>query len=201
MPLQIIGDVATNVVKINKTFLAEASGTIEINGSGNTVIIDTARKSNYISVRLHGNDHFLMGQNSFVNILEVYLLGGSTCSIGENTFGIGKVKLYSHEKGIIAIGRDCLMGDELQCMTSDMHSILDVGSGKRINPPGNIMISDKVWLGFDVTILKGTVIGSGSIVGARSTVMGEFPENCAVLGFPARLVKSGVTWAGDLLPV
>ena len=84
---------------------------------------------------------------------------------------------------------------------SDNHSIIDVASGKRINPSRPITIGDHVWVGQEVTILKGTAIGSHSIVGAGSIVRGVVPPNTLVAGSPARVIRSGVTWDRRRLPV
>jgi acetyltransferase-like isoleucine patch superfamily enzyme len=82
-----------------------------------------------------------------------------------------------------------------------MHSIVDVATNTRINAPRDITVGDKVWAGFDVVLMKGAKIGNGSIIGARSTVLGQFPENCSIVGYPARAVKFGVTWDPQILPL
>lgn len=51
-----------------------------------------------------------------------------------------------------------------------------------------IIIHDKVWMGFDVVILKGVEIGEGAIVGARSVVTHDVPAYTVVAGNPARPV-------------
>ncbi len=40
-----------------------------------------------------------------------------------------------------------------------------------------IIIEDDVWVGANVTILKGSVIRKGAVIGANSVVIGEVPEN------------------------
>jgi acetyltransferase-like isoleucine patch superfamily enzyme len=45
-----------------------------------------------------------------------------------------------------------------------------------------------------VVILKGTTIGSGSVVAAGSVVKGEFPSNVLIGGNPARILKENVNW-------
>lgn len=52
-----------------------------------------------------------------------------------------------------------------------------------------IVIEDDVWVGSNVTILKGVTIGSGSIISAGTVVTKNVPENSIVGGIPAKLLK------------
>ena len=53
-----------------------------------------------------------------------------------------------------------------------------------------IVINDKVWIGFDAVILKGVTIGEGAVIGARSVVTKDVPPYCVVAGNPARVVRT-----------
>ncbi|MDR3607107.1 MAG: acyltransferase [Oligoflexia bacterium] len=58
-------------------------------------------------------------------------------------------------------------------------------------PTAAVTIGDDVWLGANVTILKGARIGSGSIVAAGSVVVsGDWPERSILAGNPAKVVKT-----------
>jgi acetyltransferase-like isoleucine patch superfamily enzyme len=201
MPLNIIGDLTQNDVRIEPNFREKSNGSITMRGTGNVVHIATSRPARGgVTIVMTSNDRFELHENAAIAEILVFLKDGSTAIFGANSFAIASVKLFSHERANINIGKDCLIGGNFQCMTSDMHSIVEVATKNRINPPGDIIVGDKVWAGFDVTLMKGTTIGSGSVIGARSTVMGTFPENCSLLGYPARAVKLGVTWDADTLP-
>ncbi|MEI7525468.1 MAG: acyltransferase [Mariniphaga sp.] len=52
-----------------------------------------------------------------------------------------------------------------------------------------IVIEDKVWIGFDVLILKGVHIGEGAVIGAKSVVTKDVPAWTVVAGNPAILIK------------
>lgn len=56
-----------------------------------------------------------------------------------------------------------------------------------VNKP--ILIESKVWIGFDVTILKGVTIGEGAVVGAKSVVTKDVEAWTVVAGNPAVVVK------------
>lgn len=53
-----------------------------------------------------------------------------------------------------------------------------------------IKIEDKVWIGFDVVILKGVTIGEGAIIGARSVVTKNVEPYTIVAGNPAKFIKN-----------
>jgi acetyltransferase-like isoleucine patch superfamily enzyme len=201
MPLKIDGNRSQNEIRINETFAEKSNGSLHIRGTGNTVIIDTERHCGNLFMQLQGGSRFEVQANVKILSLNLFLRDGSEVVIGENCYANGKLNIMSHEKARVIIGKNCQLGGGLLCVTSDMHSILDVETGKRINPPGDIILEDKVWTGFDVTLFKGTYIGTGCVVGARSSVSGHFRPNSLLLGYPARVAKRGVSWHQDLLPL
>ncbi|MCV5296683.1 acyltransferase, partial [Escherichia coli] len=48
---------------------------------------------------------------------------------------------------------------------------------------------ENCWLGDNVKILSGVVLGSNVVVGANSVVTRSFPANCIIGGIPAKLIK------------
>lgn len=52
-----------------------------------------------------------------------------------------------------------------------------------------VVIRDFVWLGSNVTIVPGVVIGEGAIVGAGAVVTKNIPDYAVVGGNPARIIK------------
>jgi acetyltransferase-like isoleucine patch superfamily enzyme len=54
-----------------------------------------------------------------------------------------------------------------------------------------VVLGDDVWIGARATLLKGTRIGSGAIVGAGAVVDFEVPPGAVVAGNPARIVRRG----------
>ena len=53
-----------------------------------------------------------------------------------------------------------------------------------------IKIGDNVFLGIDVVVLPGTVIGDNVIVGAKSLVKGKLESNSVYAGIPAKYICS-----------
>jgi acetyltransferase-like isoleucine patch superfamily enzyme len=52
-----------------------------------------------------------------------------------------------------------------------------------------VSIADKVWIGFNVIVLKGVNIGEGAIVGAGSVVTKDVAPWTIVAGNPAKLIR------------
>ena len=88
--------------------------------------------------------------------------------------------------GGISIGDDCLIGHGCTLCTIN-HSVDPSHRGDMI--PAPIRIGNKVWLGANVTVLPGVVIGDGAIVAAGAVVTKDVPENTIVAGCPARIIK------------
>ena len=55
---------------------------------------------------------------------------------------------------------------------------------------GPVVIKDKVWIGFGVSILKGVTIGEGAVVGACSVVTHDIPAYTVVAGNPAQIIRN-----------
>ncbi len=51
------------------------------------------------------------------------------------------------------------------------------------------IIGNDVWLGHGCTIMSGSEIGDGAVVGAHSVVRGRIPPYAIVIGNPAKVVK------------
>ena len=68
--------------------------------------------------------------------------------------------------------------------------IYDVGRAEKL--PENdkdVIIEDGVWVGCNVTILKGVRVGKGAVVAAGSVVTKEVPSYAIVGGVPAKVLK------------
>ena len=56
--------------------------------------------------------------------------------------------------------------------------------------PGKVYIKQNVWIGANVTILKGVTIGLNSIIAAGAVVTKDVPDNVIVGGVPAKIIKN-----------
>lgn len=138
---------------------------------------------------------------------------GSRCSfrsaVWSNTIGINRPCLIStlHPEARLKIGSDCglsgtviaarvaiTLGDRVLCggnctiSDTDRHG-LRPESRNQDGVSAPVIIEDDVWLGLNVTVLKGVTIGRGSVIGAGSVVTRSIPENSLAAGLPARVLR------------
>jgi len=111
----------------------------------------------------------------------------SFIKVGDNTAinnGFSAVALKS-----ITIGNNVLIGINCSIMDSDGHH-LEVNKRNDGNPPAfPVHIGNNVFIGDDVTILKGVAIGDNAVIGSNSTVTKNVPRNSIYAGNPARMIK------------
>jgi len=117
------------------------------------------------------------------------------------------LELHANSGKKIIVGRDCMFSHDVELWAGDGHSIFDVVTGENINsvyekqPPHRnvIVIGEHVWVSKGAFIMHGTNIGNGSIIGAKSVVKGQFPNNCVIGGNPAKLIKQNIAWSRDMV--
>lgn len=76
----------------------------------------------------------------------------------------------------VSIGQDVMIGRNVVIYDSDFHQILN-NKREVINQSRPVEIGNHVWVGVNVTILKGTMIGSDVVIGAQSIVSGKVDSN------------------------
>lgn len=118
----------------------------------------------------------------------------SVITIGDNVVMNRTCVLRAAEGADITIGGGCLLSD-VHIYSSDLHSVIDVDTGQRLNPAKPVLIEERVWLSSGVIVLPGVIIGHDSIIGARSVVTKDVPPNSLAVGTPAAVARSGVRWS------
>lgn len=97
---------------------------------------------------------------------------------------ISAAKSIHIEKNVL-IGPSCYIGDH-------DHEYKDVKVPIRDQGCSNIMdvvIKEGVWIGANVIVCSGVVIGKNSAVGGNSVVLNDIPSFCLAVGAPAKVVK------------
>lgn len=96
----------------------------------------------------------------------------------------------------ICIGDHTLFSWNITMMDHDAHGIFN-SHGDRLNKEKDIIIGDNVWIGCNVTILKGTELPNNVVVGANSLITKKFKQtNIVLAGNPASIKKENISWGG-----
>ncbi|MDR4889989.1 DapH/DapD/GlmU-related protein [Fredinandcohnia sp. QZ13] len=165
---------------------------------------------NYENLILEGNVKFV--QTTIFNGLGKVVIGGDV-NVGyelaphfyglhtliqaryENSYvSIGSSSHLSNDITIIAaesivIGQDCLIGDRVTMMDHDGHEINPTSRSSSFGKCAPIRIGNNVWVGSNVTILKGVNIGDNAIIAANSVITRDVMKNTIVAGNPGKLIK------------
>jgi acetyltransferase-like isoleucine patch superfamily enzyme len=163
-----------------------------------TTKVAVSAKVNYRGIRTRPPSQLVIGEGSIFEGAIVSDRDGSCVVIGAHTF-IGNSKIVTAER--VEIGDDVLISWGCTIVDHDSHALQwskrqgDVRGFYRgekdwthvnVRP---VKICDKVWMGFNVIVLKGVTIGEGAVVAAGSVVTRDVPAFTLVAGNPARVIR------------
>jgi acetyltransferase-like isoleucine patch superfamily enzyme len=96
-------------------------------------------------------------------------------------------KYFQCTKGNIYIGKGTYIAVNVGIITANhnFYNLDEHSEGK------DVVIGKQCWLGMNVVILPGVMLGDRTIVGAGSVVTKSFPEGqCVIAGNPARIIRA-----------
>jgi len=183
-----------NNISIPESVLVNGEGELLIKSSNCSVIVGEGVKLPRLSMVIEGKGaEIYIGNGCVLGGRIVIKSDNAVLSVGSKTTWMN-VFISFHEAGAIIIGEDCMFSGDIRMDVSDMHSIIDIVSGKRINPAEDIRIGRHVWIGQGVFVTKGVSIGDHAIIGAKSVVSKDVPDESLAVGVPAKVIKRGVSW-------
>ena len=104
-------------------------------------------------------------------------------TIGDYSWIGDDVVLYS--LGEIEIGKNTVVSQKSYlCTGSHDYTKIDFPIFAK-----KIIIEDQCWLATDVFVSPGVIIGKGTVVGARSTVIKDLESNSVYVGSPVKFIK------------
>lgn len=113
---------------------------------------------------------------------------------------IGPHSLFWSTHAKIVIGDYVLMGPGVTIITGNHRTdvkgkhIIEVSEEDKLpENDADVKVMDGVWIGANVTILKGVTIGEGAVVAAGAVVTKSVEPYSIVAGVPAKMVKMRFT--------
>ncbi len=180
-------------------FVIYKNCTIRISSKGKLILNSTLNfgikkvKGSTLNSRLlieDGGKMIIHGGNYFIGYgADIEVFKNATLEIGG---GIGSnIGLTIICGDRISIGRNTGCGRNVTIRDNNGGHTISIRGYKNSIP---VTIKEHVWLTESCTVMPGSVIETGAIVGARSVVSGHIPGSCIVSGDPAKVVEKNVYW-------
>jgi acetyltransferase-like isoleucine patch superfamily enzyme len=113
---------------------------------------------------------------------------GASVIIGDNVKINNNLSIISSNSSI-TIQKNCLIGLNVTIMTSDFHNTNPKKRRCENCEDFPVLIEENVFIGNNVTILKGTIVGKNSVVANGTIVSKNVPANVITAGIPNKTIK------------
>lgn len=133
-------------------------------------------------------DNVKVGRYTSIRASNHYRMPGRGVKIGNN-FSCGDFSFFGCAGGI-SIGNDVMMGQNIRFHAQN-HNFedMDLLLREQGTTSKGITIGNNCWVGSGTVFLDGSSIGDGCVVGANSLVTKSFPDNCIIMGQPAKIIR------------
>lgn len=116
----------------------------------------------------------------------------ATLSLGKNFAISGTTKIICTNS--IEMGDDVQFSWDSLVMDSNAHTIYNC-DGNELEKTGTICLGNRIWIGANTTLLKGTRIADDSVVASNSLVNKAFSDQKVLIGgIPAKIIKQIGGW-------
>lgn len=173
-------------LSISPTAKLSITGVIYVTPWGGEDRTSSISLGNHSELLTHGD--FIIGPGVHISVSSNgrLRLGGKRDSSGSGITCNTRIMARKN----VSIGHDAIISWGVFISDSDWHEI----SWDQHTKP--IDIGDRVWISHDVSVLKGTTIGNGCVVGAKSLLSNSmYPDNSLIAGTPAKIVRKDVFWS------
>lgn len=148
----------------------------------------TGYKVNLVGEIILINTNLKIGKNVTIYPY-VQFFGDGVIEIGDNVdIGTGTI-IYSSKRGGVVIGKNTLIAAQTYIIDCDHGTEKDQIIQAQENVIERVYIGEDVWLGANVSVLKGAYIEDGAVIGAKSLVKGRINKYTIAVGIPAREIK------------
>jgi acetyltransferase-like isoleucine patch superfamily enzyme len=90
----------------------------------------------------------------------------------------------------VSIGRECIVADRVMLIDFD-HGVVE--HERPVREQGiykrDVRVGHNVWIGYGVSILRGTRVGDNCVLGTSAIVTKDVPDNAVAAGVPVRVLR------------
>lgn len=171
---------------------------IEGGSEAHKILVEYSNEAMKITAELNGSYHApeevnklfskLIGKevdNTFFMFPPFYTDFGKNITVGKNVFF--NTGCSFQDRGGITIGDGTQIGMNVTIAT--LNHGFDLKT-RNTTYPSPVIIGKNVWIGSNVTIVPGAVIGDNSVIAAGAVVKGTIPENVVAAGCPAKVIRN-----------
>ena len=172
-----------------------SNSSIHFAGKNNTLFFAPSVKLIHSTIKFQGDNAliYLSGSKESYSVI-IMTYHQSVVFIGNDLATNEPLRIICSEAKNVFLGNDCLISSCL-IRTGDAHRLYDIASGTRINEGKSVYFGDHVWIGAAVTVLKGSKIHSGCIVGTNALLTGkEYYSSTVYAGNPAKAVRTNTAY-------
>ena len=123
---------------------------------------------------------------------KISINGGSNLQFGNQTWITGPVLIIARKS--IILDDNCILSWNITIMDHDAHNI--IVNNKVSNVSKGIHIGKRCWIGFNTTILKGSIIPENTIIAAQTMITQSTTgkNNSIIAGIPGKVISEHVEW-------
>ncbi len=113
---------------------------------------------------------------------------GRNCQVTKNLY------ILTDHGSSLTVGKDCAFAQDVTILSGDSHPVFQIDHPRIYEACSEVRILDYVWLGKSSVVLSNAVIGEGCIVAPDSVVGKKYPNNCLLMGYPAKIVRQDIAY-------
>lgn len=151
-------------------------------------------------IKCHHRDFKLIGEAIVINRniklghnVTIYpgcmFFGDGLIEIGDNVNIGNNTVIYASKSGEISIGNNTVIAAQCYIIDCDHGIQRENLIQNNVNTVSRIDIGEDCWLAANSTVLRGSQIGNGAVIGAKGLVKGKIDSYSINVGVPTRKLK------------
>ena len=152
-------------------------------------------KIEYLAIKRYWkriNTHNRTSLGTISNKQAIQFIKNGGIVVGKNTYGVINVNYTCGNTEKLVIGDNCSLG-RCNFLLGRGHDYQRITTFPFVDEPaiskGPIVVEDDVWIGDAAWILSGVTLKKGAVVGTGSIVTHDVPPYAIVAGNPAKVIK------------